>query len=144
MNRHTICALGLLSCMLLVLPAYAGPPRGPELFRNLQDELGLSEGQMQEIEELHYESRLQEIEKRADLARAELDLDKALAETNPNESQVFQKFERVCTTRAALERIHLEKRLGIRKILSEDQQDKLRRLLMERRPPHREHRRGRD
>ncbi len=143
MNRHIIYALGLLSCMLIVLPAYAGPPRGPELFRNLQDELGLNEGQMEEIEELHYESRLQEIEKRADLARAELDLDKAMAETIPNESQALQAFERVCTTRAALERIHLEKRLAMRKILSPDQQDKLRRLLHERRLSHQRPREGR-
>jgi Spy/CpxP family protein refolding chaperone len=106
---------------------------GPEFFQLWQEELQLSDEQLDRINELHFETRLEEIEKRSLVERAELELAREMDATDPSEERVMDLFEDAHEARMELERIHLRNRLRMKSILSETQERALRRLLAEHR-----------
>lgn len=121
----------------------AGPlAGGPEIFQLCQEELRLSDEQLAEIKELHFAMRLDEIEKRASVETAELELARGMDAADPEEERIMQLFEDVYKARMDLERIHVRHRLRMKSILTETQELELKRLLHEQRaqrkgpPPH--------
>jgi Spy/CpxP family protein refolding chaperone len=110
-------------------------PFGGDLgvFQLWQEELRLLDEQLAEIKELRFEMRLDEIEKRALVETAELELAREMEATHPDEERVMHLFEDVHKARMELERIHVRNRLRMTSILTETQELALRRLLNEQR-----------
>jgi Spy/CpxP family protein refolding chaperone len=109
------------------------PVDGPELFRLWQHELQLSDEQLAEIDELHFETRLEMVKKRASVETAELEFAREMDAYQPNEARVMELFETLHKARMELERLHVRNRLRMKSILSDTQQHQLKRLLMEHR-----------
>ena len=124
----------ILAILAVCVPSWAQPIDGPELFRDLQDELALSDAQITEIEEIHWEARAEEIEKRAQLELAELEFQKIMAQDDPEDKDVMNAFERVGIARMELEKIHIRRRLEVNRILTKEQKFEMRRHMKERKP----------
>lgn len=124
--------------LAISLPISAHPIHGLDFLHNVQDELALTDEQVTELEEIHWEARSEEIEKRAQLERVELEFQKLMDSDEFVETDIMRAFERVATARMELEKIAIKRRLHIKRILSADQEDELKRLIKERKPhPHR-------
>ncbi len=147
MNRLTGIAALLLAAMAFAGPALARQHRGPEMFEMWREELELSDEQLIRIKELHFDTRVTEIEKRAIVELAELELTREMDQDAPDETKAMRLFDDVHEARGELEKVHLKNRLRMKGILTKEQQVTLGRLLREKReerrmPPQR-HRRPR-
>ena len=94
---------------------------------------GLSEEQAEQLRRLRAEERKQAIRRHADLAIARLDLDEALDAPTVDEKLVASRVRAVSDLQAAEVRARADRRLAMRKVLTPEQQQKLRQLTRERR-----------
>ena len=125
-----ICVVTLAA----LAPCGAQPPGPLERWRS---ELELTEDQITRIDEVQYASRVDEIARRADLERAELELDREMRKPAADESAVLRLFDAVHEARGQLERLHLRTRLKIRGILTPEQHQRLEDLQRREDPPNR-------
>ena|GEM_PF-2618768 len=124
----------IMVMFVVSMPTSAHPLRGLDFLRENQDELSITDEQFDEIEEIHYSARSDEIEKRAQLERAELEFQKIMEYDNPAEHDVMKAFERVATARMELEKISILRRLNVKQVLSDEQERELQRLMRDRKP----------
>lgn len=124
----------IMVILVISMPTSAHPLHGLDFLRENQEELALSETQIKEIEDIHWSARAEEIEKRAQLERAELEFQKIMERDEPVENEVMNAFERVAKARMELEKIAIKRRLDMKRILSDDQERELRRIMEDRRP----------
>lgn len=91
----------------------------------LVQKVGVSEQQVQQMEQIFQESRSRLIDLRANLEKAEIALHPLMEAENPNEAQIGAGIDRVAQARAALEKEHAMMLVGIRKVLTVEQWKKL-------------------
>jgi len=146
MKRNLIGILFVVVMILgLALPAAAqmgpgGPPRQgprhqpPPFWRDAEtaQALGLSEEQINSLEDLAYTFRGQEITLRAQLETAQLELERAMQDSAANEQTVLKAARKVADLQGQLFVLGAEHQLKVRKVLTADQWKKLETL----RPPH--------
>jgi Spy/CpxP family protein refolding chaperone len=114
-------------------------PRGGEMRERahrrdgaaLERQLGLSEEQAEQLRRLRAEERKLAIRRHADLAIARLDLDEALDAPTVDEKLVASRVRAVSDLQAAEVRARADRRLAVRKVLTPEQQQKLRQLTRE-------------
>ena len=110
----------------------------------LRQELGLSEQQVSELQKLRLDARKSAIRRHADTRLARLSLREALQSASVDEKAVEARTRELSELQAANVRARVDTRLALRKILSAEQEQKLKDL-RERRPrPPRPGRRGDD
>lgn len=107
-------------------PGMAGIPGGT-WWRNteLAQKIGLTDDQTKQMEQIYQQSRLELIDKVAAVQKQEAQLDPLIQSDNPNESLVLAQIDKVAQARAELEKSHARMLLGIRRLLSADQWNKL-------------------
>ena len=143
----------LLLAALLVMPCLAaaqgppGPPFGPhppadlgKWWKNSEivRELGLAEGQINQIEQTFLEHRLKLIDLRAELERQEARLQPLIEADQPDEPKVSAQIDLVLAARGKLEKANAMMMLAIRRVLSVEQWKKLQTIQQERERRHRE------
>ncbi|MBN1424975.1 Spy/CpxP family protein refolding chaperone [Candidatus Fermentibacteria bacterium] len=106
------------------LTASAQPRMEPPL-EHWREELGLTDEQIVKIGDIQYASRVDEIGRRAELERAELELEREMRKAMPEESTALRLFDAAHKARGELERIHLRTRLRVRAILTPEQDREL-------------------
>lgn len=147
MKRKLIWTLLVAAMILgLALPAAAqmgpeGAPRHqgprhqpPPFWRDAEtaQALGLSEEQINSLEDLAYTFRGQEITLRAQLETAQLELERAMHDSAANEQIVLKAARKVADLQGQLFVLGAEHQLKVRKVLTTDQWKKLEAM----RPPH--------
>jgi Spy/CpxP family protein refolding chaperone len=88
--------------------------------------LGVSDEQVQKIEKIFQDHRLQLIDLHAALEKQEAILDPLIEADQPDESQVIAQIDKVAQARANLEKSNAQMLLAIRRVLTVDQWKKLR------------------
>lgn len=105
----------------------------------LAEEIGLTKEQKSKIEGILLESekKIAEIEPKLRIKRMELEI--LMGEPNPDESKAKILVEEIGKLRTKILLIHIQRRIGMKKILTSEQQKKLMKFLMEhkRRPKRR-------
>ncbi|MBZ5553766.1 MAG: periplasmic heavy metal sensor [Acidobacteriia bacterium] len=110
-------------------PASAMGLRGPgKWWKNseLMQKLGVRDDQIQRIEKIFQDQRLQLIDLHAALDKQEAILEPLVEADQPDESQVFAQIDKVAQARANLEKSNAQMLLAIRRVLTVDQWKQLR------------------
>jgi Spy/CpxP family protein refolding chaperone len=146
MTKRVVVAAGLVvfgswAALAAAQPEAVGPrePRSGEVRERthrpdgaaLERQLGLSDEQAEQLRRLRADERKQAIRRRADLAIARLDLDEALDAPTVDEKLVATRVRAVSDLQAAEVRARADRRLAVRKVLTPEQQEKLRQLMRE-------------
>lgn len=109
------------------------------------DRLKLTEDQRKAMDQILLDHRKLLIDKRADVEKAEVDLEPLMQDDQPNESQVLAQIDKLAQARAELEKANARFLLAIRAKLTPDQWKELKaaraermqhRLWRDRVPPH--------
>jgi Spy/CpxP family protein refolding chaperone len=90
--------------------------------------IGVSDEQVQKIEKIFQDHRLQLIDLDADLQKQEATLEPLVEADQPDEAQVIAQIDKVAQARANLEKSNAQMLLAIRRVLTVDQWQKLRNL----------------
>ncbi|MGD1157463.1 MAG: periplasmic heavy metal sensor [Terriglobia bacterium] len=105
--------------------------RGPRKWwkdSELMHNTGVSDDQVQKIEEIFQDHQIQTIDLHAALEKQEAILPSLLEEDQAEESQVMAQIDKVAQARANLEKSNARTLLAIRRVLSGEQWKKLRNL----------------
>ena len=96
---------------------------GGKWWKNSQlvQKLGLSDAQVQQIEKIFQDHRLQLIDLRANLEKQETLLQPLVEADRPDDAQVSAQIDKVAQARASLEKSNALMLLGIRRVLTPDQ-----------------------
>jgi periplasmic protein CpxP/Spy len=129
---------GLFMSLALLLPCLAGAqmppgtlhPPGPDLGKwwknsEIVRELGLSDAQINQIEQTFLEQRLKLIDLRAELEKQEARLQPLIEADQPDETKVSAQIDQVLAARGRLEKANAMMMLAIRRVLSVEQWKKL-------------------
>jgi Spy/CpxP family protein refolding chaperone len=92
----------------------------------LMQKIGVSDEQVQKIEKVFQDHRLQLIDLHAALEKQEATLEPLVEADQPDETQVIAQIDKVAQARASLEKSNAQMLLAIRRILTVDQWKKLR------------------
>jgi Spy/CpxP family protein refolding chaperone len=95
--------------------------------------VGLSDGQVQKIEQVFHDSRLKLVDVHANLEKEELKLEPLLEAETPDEGAVLAAIDRITAAHASVEKANAQMAFAIRRVLSPEQWKKLRAL------PHHDH-----
>ena len=90
--------------------------------------VGLSDAQVQKIEQVFQESRMKLVDIHANLQKEEIKLEPLLEADNPEENAVLSAIDRITTARASLEKANAQMAFAIRRVLTPEQWKKLRSL----------------
>ena len=126
-----LALLGGYAGLAAAQPATAARPSRPDP-PTLQREIGLSDEQAAQMRRLRSEERKQAIRRRADLAIARMELEEALDAPSVDEKLVGTRVRAVSDLQAAEVRARADRRLAMRKMLTPEQQGKLKQLMRER------------
>jgi len=95
---------------------------------DLMRRIGVSDEQVQKIEKIFQDHRLELIDLHASLEKQEAILEPLIEADQPDESQVIAQIDKVAQARANLEKSNAQMLLAIRRVLTVDQWKKLRDL----------------
>jgi len=127
-----VAILGGSAALSEAQPMARGRGGRPDL-ATIQRELGLNDQQATQLRQLWSEERKQAIRRRADLAIARMELEEALDAATVDEKLVESRVRAVSDLQAAAVRARADQRLALRKVLTPEQQQKMRQLVRERR-----------
>lgn len=91
-------------------------------------EVGLTADQQQKMNEIFQQHRLSLIDLNASLEKAEVQLEPLMSADQPDESRILAQIDRVAQARAELEKANARMLLGIRRVMTADQWEKLKTL----------------
>ncbi len=94
-------------------------------------EVGLSDAQVQKIEQIFLDSRMKLVDAHAALQKEELQLEPLLEGDAPEEAAVLAAIDRITAARAAVEKSNAQMAFAIRRVLTPEQWKKLRALRQE-------------
>ncbi len=119
----------------------APPPGGPDLGKwwknsEIAREIGLSEAQRNQLEEIFLEQRLKLIDLHAELEKQETRLQPLIEADHPDEARVSAQIDHVLAARGRLEKANAIMMLSIRRVLSVEQWKKLEAIQQERHRMH--------
>jgi Spy/CpxP family protein refolding chaperone len=95
----------------------------------IQAELGLSAEQAAQLKKLRIEGRKQAIRQRADLAVARLELAELMDAPTVDEKAVAAKVKAISDLQGAVLKARTDERLAMRRLLSPEQQEKMKQLM---------------
>ncbi len=143
---RTLCtallSLVLLPCLVgAQMPPGAPHPPGPDLGKwwknsEIVHELGLSEAQINQIEQTFLEQRLKLIDLHAELEKQEARLQPLIEADQPDEAKVSAQIDQVLAARGRLEKANAMMMLAIRRVLTVEQWKKLQAIQHERERMH--------
>ena len=131
MRVGLLMAMGVLAVAgtVVVAAAQEGPRRQGRPDRaTLEKELGLTADQAAQLKKLRVEGRKQAIRHRADLAIARLELSELMDAPTVDEKAVAAKVKAVSDLQAAALKARTDERLAMRRLLTPEQQEKMKQL----------------
>jgi Spy/CpxP family protein refolding chaperone len=140
-----VCGLGATLAAQPDRGRARGPGQGPDPAR-LQAQLGIDEGQVEQLRQIQRDQQKAHVRLRADMEIARMELEELLLAEAVNESAVSAKAGEVAKLQTLALRSRIDARLAVRTILSAEQARKLEQLRQRRRgprPPRGQDQRGR-
>lgn len=141
MKKQVLLAVGVLATVGLAFAAASQEPqRGPRPPRppspadpaRMKQELGLSDQQVSQLQKLRTDGRKAAIRRRADTELARLGLQEIMQSQSVDEKALQTRIKELADLHAANLRAHVDAQLALRKILTAEQQEKLKQLRAER------------
>jgi Spy/CpxP family protein refolding chaperone len=127
------------------IPSPAGRPVMSELMAgrpgrwwsnpDMAQKLGLSADQVKRMDDIFQQFRLQLIDLNANLQKQELILEPLVSADQPDEPKILSQIDKVVQARAELEKANARMLLGVRRVLSQEQWQKLKADAPKRRLP---------
>ena len=141
MKKQVLLAVGVLAGVGLAFAAASqepqrgprppGPP-GPADPARMKQELGLSDQQVSQLQKLRMDGRKAAIRRRADTELARLGLQEIMQAQSVDEKALQARIKELSDLQAANLRARVDAQLALRKILTPEQQEKLKQLRAER------------
>ena len=116
----------VLASILILATAASAQPRGGIM--KAADELGLTDQQIDKLEELGYQHQKEMIGKQAAVKEAKLEMKELMRKDNVDEKAAMAKQEKVLQAKADIARAMLKHKLAARKVLTEEQFDKWKKM----------------
>lgn len=143
MKNQVLLAVGVVALAGMAVAAVQDPqrgprpggPRGPRDAAALKQELGLSDQQVSQLQKLRMDARKSAIRRHADTRLARLGLQEALQAPSVDEKALQARIKELSDLHAAKLRARVDAQLAMRKLLTPDQQEKLKQLRAERPRP---------
>jgi Spy/CpxP family protein refolding chaperone len=135
MRRQLVLAVGVLAAGGAALAALPDPQpvaAGPDMAR-IQQQVGLSDTQVAQLKKLWGEERKLAIRRRADMAIARMEMEELLDGPSIDEKALNAKLKELSDLQAATLRSRVDAQLALRRLVTPEQQQKLRGLLRDRR-----------
>jgi Spy/CpxP family protein refolding chaperone len=114
--------------------AAMNPLRNPKIAQ----ELGLSQEQVQKLEDLRYQNQKQMVDIRRDLQLKMLDIRREMGKDNPDPQVLDRLVDEAAAIRARQQKTRIHHLLDVKKVLTPEQWAKGRQMLMDRREGMRE------
>ena len=143
MRVRTMAAVGVLAVAgsVLAVGAQETPGRRQAAGRPapaaLRAELGLSDEQATQMQKMRTDGRKEAIRQRADLAVARIELEELINAPAVDQKAIDAKIRAIADLQAAQLKARTDQRLAMRRLLSPEQQEKMKQLQRERRGPRR-------
>ncbi|HOX44130.1 MAG TPA: periplasmic heavy metal sensor [Myxococcota bacterium] len=140
-----LAVLVALSMLALPLAALAGPGKGgppPAVMKKIMKDVGLSDGQIKQIEELHFKAEREKLEIRYELEKARLELQQLMIAAQPEQGAVFSQLDKIGAVQTRLKKNRVGLMLQIRKLMTPEQWQKMEAIQAEHRMQKRDKRRG--
>ncbi len=102
----------------------AGPGIGMLMNPMVQQELGLSQDQVEKLQKVFDDMQMQTIDIKADIAKLTLQMKQMMRSENPDEKAVDQLIQQISDKRAEMQTARVKAMLQVRKILSKEQFEK--------------------
>jgi periplasmic protein CpxP/Spy len=95
----------------------------PEWWKNpeLAQKIGLSDAQVQKLNQIDFDSRMKMIDLNAALQREELKMQPLMEASTPDENQILAQVDKIASQRAQVEKARIQKMLAIRRVLTPEQ-----------------------
>ncbi|MEX2115617.1 MAG: Spy/CpxP family protein refolding chaperone [Bacteroidota bacterium] len=100
--------------------AQPGPGQGGQM--RFTDELNLTEQQKKQVDQIRDEAMRQGIDRRAEIAKAQVDLRQLVRAEKPDQSAIDKKLKEIATLRSAAQSHRLNAWFSINKLLTAEQQ----------------------
>jgi septal ring factor EnvC (AmiA/AmiB activator) len=134
MKKVTLLALAI------TLMSFAAAGAQPGGLLKADDDLGLSDQQIEEIQRLGIQHQKQMIGLQADLKTARLELKELMMKTRVDEKAAISKQDHISAVKADIARAKLQHKLAARKVLNDEQLGKWNKMRMKDGPRGRHHR----
>ena len=118
MKMISAVAAGILSMNFAM--AQPGPGMGGRM--GPMDELNLTDQQKKQVEQIHDEAMRQGIDRRAEIAKARVDLRQLVRADKPDQSAIEKKMKEIGTLRSAAQSHRLNTWFSVNKLLNTEQQ----------------------
>jgi len=101
------------------------------MIEKVAGELGLQEATLKKIRDLAYETEKKSIEFDSQLETAFLDLRRLMDADQPDEKKVMGQVDKIGALEIQLKKLHIKTLLSVREMLSPEQRQKLKQLMMQ-------------
>jgi Spy/CpxP family protein refolding chaperone len=131
--KHVL-SMAVLGMFLLPALALAEPPplAGPPLAgKKLMHEIGLSDQQIEKVQELSLKADREQIDIRADLDKAHLDMRQLLSADKPDQKAVFAQIEKIGALEIRMKKNRIGLMLEVRKLMTPAQWEKIEKIWAE-------------
>ncbi len=116
-------ALSLLALPLAALARPGGPP--PAVMKKIMKDIGLTDSQIKQIEELHFKAEREKLDLRHELAKARLDLQQLMNAAQPDQGAIFGQLDRIGAIQVKQKKNRVGLMLQIRKLMTPEQWQKM-------------------
>ena len=142
MSKGKIIAILVGASLLLSSVLASAQPCRPGPFwqhPELVEKMELTDKQQDQIENLFLDMEKKRIELRADIELTQLELREAMDSPKPDEGKVRKLVKEIGTMKTDLHMTRIDQQLGLKKILTPEQQEKLRQFRMMRQMKEKKH-----
>ncbi len=121
-NRILTGTLIGLFGFVLTVSAQQGPPMDRPMRQPALDELKLTDQQKKDIEKIHSDAQKEQIDRRAEIAKARIELKDLFKADNPSQSAIEKKMNDIAALENQARSRHLNIWFSINKMLTPEQQ----------------------
>lgn len=118
----------ILSAAIGMMPGAGSPMQGPGigllLNKSVQEELDLSDKQVEKIQKVFNDMQSSMIDLRAEMQHMRLEMRQLMAADQPDEKAISQLVQKINDKRAEMEMARIKAMLEVKKILSDEQFEK--------------------
>ena len=118
-----LVSVTVLGIFLLPVLAFANPP--PMAPKKIMREIGLTEQQIDKVQELRFKADREQIDIRADLDKAHIDIQQLLSVDKPNQAAVFAQIEKIGGLEIRLKKNRIGLMIEVRKLMTPEQWEKI-------------------
>ncbi|KPL01277.1 MAG: hypothetical protein AMJ91_00520 [candidate division Zixibacteria bacterium SM23_73_3] len=130
-KRVLLLVVTMVGVLVLVSSSVYAQPPCPSLM-DMADELGLTDGQVENIREIQYNFKKTEIGLRAELKTSRLELRHLMMKENPSQKEIGRLVDRIAEAQKKVLKQNVDRKLALKEILTPEQFEKFIQMKRER------------